>query len=968
MSPRVAELAVGNDPRGASAARRLVRDELAAAGLDALVDDVALAVTELITNAQLHTRAGAEVRLVVQPPGVRLEVVDYSTESPLTAAEHASTMTGRGLSIVEQLADRWGFDLLAAGKIVWAEFGGGLEIGGGPTSRLARPDTARNAVAGSGNAVVAVRLRGLPVRLVLAGTAYIDDLVREFQLLDAARLPATQRFRDMIEITFEEVSPAAITAAANRARAAGESVVDLELGLTPAMAVRLRQMSEVLDQATELVRRGLLLTPLPTSEEVAFRRWMISEMVRQLSGAEPFDCPFDSELTEIDESTVVDDLRVREARFRSLIEVAELDVWRTDAQGRVTTDMPEWQSHTGQESVLGEDWLQGVHPDHRDRVRATWTTAVESGSSYECEYPIVGVGGATRWIVARGAPVHEGGEIREWIGTTVDVTAQREARLEVAMQGRVVEALYDSVRTLSTTLELDDVLRRLVEVTTDLTGADFGAFFFNRVDAAGEAYQLVTLHGATMDDFAFGMPRNTKIFAPTFGGEDVVRFEDVTRQPQYGQNPPHRGMPEGHLPVRSYLAVPVIDRAGGVHGGLFFGHAQPGRFTKRHEDLVASIAAQASVAIDNALLYDAERAARSSAEVANRRSQILADAMERLGVSLELSPTAQALADLVVPELADWAVVSLRGPRGEDHPFVRAGSAPADIDAVPAHRVELRMQDGTSGSFVAGCADGELDDDARVLIDQIAGRAVVALDNALLYGRQRTASLALQKTLLPNDEPPLPGWSYARRYEPAGAGEIGGDFHDIVLPEDGRAVFVVGDVQGKGLNAAASMGQVRAAVRAYSMLGGDPGAVLRDLGRVWEREGDVLVTCLHLVVDLSTGTGLAATAGHLPPLRFGGSSAPTYLTMRPGPPIGVMPTVYAETDVSLAPGEGLVLFTDGLVEHRGHDIDDGLDRLASVVAEHQDEPLDALADAVLREVLADVHDDDVALVLLRRDR
>ncbi len=104
----------------------------------------------------------------------------------------------------------------------------------------------------------------------------------------------------------------------------------------------------------------------------------------------------------------------------------------------------------------------------------------------------------------------------------------------------------------------------------------------------------------------FGTPRNTLLFAPTFAGERIVRSDDVLREPQYGTMAPHHGMPKGHLPVRSYLAVPVISR-GEVLGGMFFGHPQPGMFSQRSERLAAAIAAQAAVAIDNSRLFSAMR-------------------------------------------------------------------------------------------------------------------------------------------------------------------------------------------------------------------------------------------------------------------------------------------------------------------------------------------------------------------------
>jgi signal transduction histidine kinase len=145
----------------------------------------------------------------------------------------------------------------------------------------------------------------------------------------------------------------------------------------------------------------------------------------------------------------------------------------------------------------------------------------------------------------------------------------------------------------------------VTDSTTQLTGAAFGAFFYNKLDEQGESYMLFTLSGAPREAFEkFGMPRNTTVFSSTFNGERIVRVDDITKDSRYGHNRPHHGMPEGHLPVVSYLAVPVISKTGAVIGGLFYGHPEAGKFTEEHENLIAGIAAQASVALDNAKLYE----------------------------------------------------------------------------------------------------------------------------------------------------------------------------------------------------------------------------------------------------------------------------------------------------------------------------------------------------------------------------
>jgi PAS domain S-box-containing protein len=152
-------------------------------------------------------------------------------------------------------------------------------------------------------------------------------------------------------------------------------------------------------------------------------------------------------------------------------------------------------------------------------------------------------------------------------------------------------------------------LKALVQASTDaglqLCGAQFGAFFYNVLDAAGESYLLYALSGVDAEKFShFPMPRNTQVFGPTFEGSSIVRSADITKDSRYGHNAPYFGMPKGHLPVRSYLAVPVKAQSGEVLGGLFYGHADADVFEQDAEDLIATIAAQAAVAIENVRLRD----------------------------------------------------------------------------------------------------------------------------------------------------------------------------------------------------------------------------------------------------------------------------------------------------------------------------------------------------------------------------
>jgi PAS domain S-box-containing protein len=210
-----------------------------------------------------------------------------------------------------------------------------------------------------------------------------------------------------------------------------------------------------------------------------------------------------------------------------------------------------------------------------------------------------------------------------------DVTDQHAAEEALRKETRLLGILNKLGTDLAAELDLEKLVDKITHAGVALTGAQFGAFFYNVLDDKGESYYLYSLAGVPREHFSkFPMPRNTKVFAPTFEGAGIVRSDDITKDERYGKNDPHYGMPRGHLPVRSYLAVPVKSRSGEVIGGLFFGHAVPGTFRQEHEDLIAGAAGVAAVAVDNARLFQA--AERELAE--RRRAETL---LQEANVTLE---------------------------------------------------------------------------------------------------------------------------------------------------------------------------------------------------------------------------------------------------------------------------------------------------------------------------------------------
>ena len=256
------------------------------------------------------------------------------------------------------------------------------------------------------------------------------------------------------------------------------------------------------------------------------------------------------------------------------------------------------------------EWERAIFVDDVPKLRMALGAARERGFYVEIR---VKRGPSFHWLAGRGqveghllrGTFYDIGERKQLEGRLLAVNETLEARVrDLREEAHALEVLNRTGTAVGAEVELERLVQIVTDAGVELSSAEFGAFFYNLVRPDGESYTLYTLSGASREAFAkFPMPRNTAVFEPTFRGTEVVRSADILADARYGKSEPYRGMPPGHLPVRSYLAVPVLSRGGEVLGGLFFGHHQPAVFTERAERLVVGLAAQAAVAIDNARLY-----------------------------------------------------------------------------------------------------------------------------------------------------------------------------------------------------------------------------------------------------------------------------------------------------------------------------------------------------------------------------
>ncbi|WP_405696827.1 SpoIIE family protein phosphatase [Streptomyces sp. NBC_01185] len=411
---------------------------------------------------------------------------------------------------------------------------------------------------------------------------------------------------------------------------------------------------------------------------------------------------------------------------------------------------------------------------------------------------------------------------------------------------------------------------------------------------------------------------------------------------------------------------------------------------------------------------------------AQQRLALLVEAGRSIGTALDVRATAEKITEVAVPDFAatvtvdlsravlegevpatgDPAAMSLvRVARcsAEASPGEKPDAHPSPVEyppGSPQHRslssgglvlddaalvVPLRAGDSTLGlvTFLRGTPSATFDSGEVALADELAARTAVSIDNARRFTRERSASLALQRQLLPHHVPEQSAVEFAYRYLPAdGVTGVGGDWFDVIPLSGTRVGLVVGDVVGHGLQAAATMGRLRTTVRAFAQLDLDPVELLSrlddlvgqsaeerwgELGTPVGTDADVTTgaTCLYAVYDPVSRRCVMARAGHLPPAVVAPDGGPSFPDLPAGPPLGLGGLPFESMEVELPVGSLLALFTDGLVEARDRDIDHGLDTLGRVLGDRH-ASLEELCDRAVAELLPDgATPDDTALLLVR---
>jgi PAS domain S-box-containing protein len=467
------------------------------------------------------------------------------------------------------------------------------------------------------------------------------------------------------------------------------------------------------------------------------------------------------------------------------------------------------------------------------------------------------------------------------------------------------------------------------------------------------------------------------------------------------------------------LAVIPLAVGGSPFGAVSLSFAPAQRFDREVRTFLVTAAQQAAQALDRARLYEVER-------VRHQRLAFLASANEILAGSLDLDTTLRNLADLAIQEFADWCGIDLvddegglrsvatahidpakvklandvrerypvdpDAPTGAPH-VIRTGEPelypeiPEELlveSAVDDEHLRLIRELGLKSAMVvplqtrgrvlgaltlvASQPERRFDEDDLALAGDLARRAAMAIDNSMLFDREHEAAVTLQRSLLPESLPSIPGLEVAAHYSPAAAGiEVGGDWYDVTATSAGHAALTIGDVAGRGVKAASVMGGLAASLRAYVVDGNAPDQALRRLNELMRTaHRPQMATVFHIELDPGSGIARYIRAGHPPALIRHPTGDIERLAGQGTPPLGVFDQLEFPLHTVTVPAGGLLLlYTDGLIERSDRNFDTELDHLCGELASAPTSPRECVAYLAERFGAGSIPD-DVALLAVSR--
>jgi serine/threonine-protein kinase RsbW len=569
------------------------------------------------------------------------------------------------------------------------------------------------------------------------------------------------------------------------------------------------------------------------------------------------------------------------------------------------------------------------------------------------------------------------------------------AAVEAERSRRRLEAIQELTANLSAAVGPADVAEALASGVAEALGARHGSF------GLVEGDELLVVEPGDRPPARVPLSSRTPLAAAAREGHvvwvernaELVRaFPDVARRSVSG----------------SALAVPVR-RGGEVVGAMAFAFVEPGAVTLERRAVATLAAELGAQALERARLYELERleaerrgrlqsltAALAASLVPRDVAAIVreqgigtagadavavhlvsdsGDALELEGASGVDATALGRFGRLTLGRDSALATAFSRG-RASFHPSLETLQPDDPLRAIleaegliSAALFPLGASRRVHGVLLLGWRTAQaLESEDRAFAGTFASQSGQALDRAIRYESERTIAETLQQSVLPQALPEVEGVTFAARYLPGEAGvDVGGDWYDAFTLADGRIALVVGDVVGKGVQAAATMGQLRNSLRAFASEHDEPAEVVRRLSGMVDALSEApFATLAYLVVDVQTRHCRYVVAGHPPPLLVHPTGPAEYLDGGRSLPLGVDGDAPVDVgEVSLEAGSTILLYTDGLVERRDASLDVGLEQVRETAGSVNASP-DTLIDHVLRGVFDDVErEDDVAMLVVR---
>ena len=584
-------------------------------------------------------------------------------------------------------------------------------------------------------------------------------------------------------------------------------------------------------------------------------------------------------------------------------------------------------------------------------------------------------------------------------GLALEHVERRRAQEEAAVSADETRRLQEITAALSIASTATDVSNTCLEHALSAVGADAGFVVLIRPD--GVQVEFVTSTGYDEEELAMwgggALDHDVPFGRAIASGEAIWALTPEEMAGFTGTGPTRD---------RGWASVPLRTPAG-IRGALHLSFREPRILSEPERRWLQTVVSQCAQALERSRLFDVEQLLRRRSERLQSMTAALANALTRMDVAnivvdevgSAIGADATALA-VVVEERGLLRTLARRGfgPDLDEGLFERSleETTPANralrrrVSAFYETREELLAEypeismatDHTSYLFVPLVAGRRasallvfswadryaLATEERRFVETLAGQAAQALDRAAHFEIERTIAETLQRSVLPVTLPRVEGVQIAARYLPGTAElDVGGDWFDAINLPDGRLGLVVGDVVGKGVQAAATMAQLRNALRAFSLDRMKPSSTMARLNRLAEEVVETaFATLVYAVVDPDARVARVTSAGHPPPLVLYADGRAEFIEKGRGLPLGAGPdTRYSHAVVELPVGTTIILYTDGLVERRGRTIDQGLEAVRQAAVDGPGEP-EELVDHILGRVVGDAErGDDIALLVVR---